>query len=67
MRRGCIAVREMQCDGCHRPIKCGERYLIINGEKGQKQRLCIDCCLNYGYASYKMERSEQIITLFPQD
>ena len=32
MRRGCIATGKVECDGCHCPIKYGERYLLINGE-----------------------------------
>jgi len=67
MRRGCIAVGQIQCDGCHRPIKYGERYLVIDGEGDEKKRFCVDCCLSRGYASYKTEKGERTITFFPKD
>ena len=67
MRRGCIAIGKVQCDGCHRFLEYGERYLTIDDEEGKKQRLCVDCCLSRGYAFYRTERGEQIITFFPED
>jgi hypothetical protein len=66
MHRGCIAIGKVECDGCHRPIKYGERYLSINGERDEKQRLCIDCCLSLGYISYGTEKGKQIITFLPK-
>ena len=66
MRRGCIAIGKVECDGCHRPIKYGECYLSINGEGDEKQRLCIDCCQNRGYISYGTEKGKQIITFLPK-
>lgn len=62
MRRGCIAVGKVECDDCHRPIKHGERYLVINGEKDRKQRLCVDCCRKLGYISYEAEKGKEIVT-----
>ena len=67
MRRGCIAIGKVECYGCHRPIKYGERYLLINGEGDEKQRLCIDCCQNRGYISYRTEKGKQIITFLPKE
>jgi hypothetical protein len=67
MRRGCIAIGKVECYGCHRPIKYGERYLLINGEEDEKQRLCIDCCLSRGYISYGTEKGKQIITFLPTE
>jgi len=67
MRCGCIAVGKVQCDGCHRFFEYGERYLVIDGEEENSQRFCIDCCLKRGYASYKTEKRERIITFFPKD
>jgi hypothetical protein len=67
MRRGCIAIGKVECDGCHRPIKYGERYLLINGEGNERQRLCIDCCQSYGYVSYGTEKGKQIITFLPKE
>jgi hypothetical protein len=67
VRRGCIAIGKVECDGCHRPIKHGERYLLLNGEGAEKQRLCVDCCQNHGYISYRTEKGKQMITFFPKD
>ena len=66
MRRGCIAIGKIGCDGCHRPLNYGERYLVIDDEKGEKKRFCVDCCLSHGYASYKMEKGEETITFLPK-
>lgn len=67
MRRGCIAIGKAECDGCQRPIKYGERYLLINGEGDEKQRLCLDCCQSRGYVSYGTEKGKQIITFLPKE
>ena len=64
MRRGCISLGEAQCDGCHRTMPYSERYLIIEEAEGTVSRLCIDCCLEKGYAHYKMEKGEQVLTFF---
>ncbi len=66
MRRGCIAIGKVECDGCHRPLKYGERYLLIDGEGDDKQRLCVDCCLSRGYITYKTTKVEQIITFLSE-
>lgn len=62
MRRGCIAVGKIECDVCHRPLKYGERYLLINGEGDERQRLCIDCCASRGYVSSVAEKEKKITT-----
>ena len=67
MRRGCIAIEKVECDGCHRPIKHGERYLLIDGVGDERQRLCTDCCDSHGYVSYRTEKGKQIITFLPKD
>ena len=67
MRRGCIAVGKIQCDGCHRFLEYRERYLTIDDEERKKQHLCLDCCLSQGYAFYGTEKGEQTITFFPED
>ena len=66
MHRGCIAVGRVQCDGCHRSLEYGERYLIIGDEEEKRQHFCVDCCLSRGYAFYRTEGGEQIITFFPR-
>jgi hypothetical protein len=67
MRRGCIAIGKVECDGCHQPIEYGERYLVIDGEGDERERLCIDCCQSQGYVSYGTEKGEQIITFLPKE
>ena len=72
MRRGCISLGNVQCDDCHRIIPYLERYLAIDEkdgvevEQGETSRYCVDCCLKKGYARYRMEKSEQILTFFPE-
>jgi hypothetical protein len=67
MRRGCIATGKVECDGCRNSIKYGERYLLMNGEGDEKQRLCVECCQNHGYISYGTEKGKQIITFLPRE
>ena len=71
MRVGCIAIGETRCDGCGRIIKHPERYLCTDeegaeSEPGKMWRYCVDCCLSRGYAHYKTEKGEQILTFFPE-
>jgi len=64
MNRGCIAVDELQCDGCQRKIKYGERYLLIEDTEDEKTRFCIECCLSRGYAAYETDKGRQVLTFF---
>ncbi len=64
MRRGCISLGEVQCDDCHRIIPYPERYLIVAETEGAVLHLCVDCCLKRGYASYKQDKNEQVLTFF---
>ncbi|TRZ52954.1 MAG: hypothetical protein D4S01_02085 [Dehalococcoidia bacterium] len=72
MRRGCISVGEVQCDGCHRIIPYPERYLAVDEkdgvevEEGETSRYCVDCCLAKGYAQYKIEKGERVLSFFPE-
>jgi len=72
MRRGCISLGEVSCDSCKRVILYPERYLAVDEEdgvevdRGQTARYCVDCCLKKGYAHYKMEKGEKILTFFPE-
>ena len=66
MRRGCIAVGKVECDGCHRPMRHGERYLLVE-EEDERQRLCVDCCQSHDYVSYGTEKGKQIITFLPKE
>ncbi len=64
MRRGCVSLGVVQCDDCHRIIPYPERYLIVEQTEGDALRLCIDCCLKKGYADYKQEKGERVVTFF---
>ena len=72
MRRGCISLGEVQCDDCHRVIPYLEPYLAVDEkdgvevEKGETSRYCVDCCLKKGYARYRTEKGEQVLTFFPE-
>jgi len=50
----------MRC-GC---ISLGD--LLIGEAEGVMLRLCVDCCLNKGYARYTEEKGQQVLTLFPE-
>jgi len=71
MRRGCIAVSNVRCDGCGRTIKHPERYLLMGEEDTKKRKplcYCVDCCLKQGYAHYKkVEKDEQVLTFFTEE
>ncbi len=72
MRRGCISLGEVKCDGCNRAIPYPERYLVINekdgteDEEGETHRYCVECSLQKGYAHYKSEKGERILTFFEE-
>ncbi|MFC1938817.1 hypothetical protein ACFLWM_01515 [Chloroflexota bacterium] len=66
MRRGCISLGDIECDGCHRIIPHSERYLIIEGKKGVTVSLCVKCCLEKGYACYREDRRERVLTFFAE-
>ena len=70
MRRGCISLGEIQCDECHHTIPYPDRYLAVDeidgieDEEGETRRYCVECCLKKGYAHYKEEKGESILTFF---
>ena len=72
MRRGCISLGEVKCDVCQRAIPYPERYLAtdeedgVEVEKGKTVRYCIKCALEKGYARYKEEKGEKILTFFSE-
>ena len=69
MRRGCIAIGDISCDGCGRTIKHPKRYLLISevGKEEKRSYYCLECCLDKGYAYYKKaEKGEQILTFFTE-
>jgi len=65
MRCGCISLGDVWCDECHRLIPYPERYLIID-EAGGTLHLCINCCVDKGYARYSEEKGQRILTIFPE-
>ena len=72
MRRGCIAISEVRCDGCGRIIRHPERYLAINETEGVEVEgektvcYCMECSQSRGYAHYEEEKGEWIFTFFPE-
>ena len=66
MRCGCVSLGDVKCDDCHRLIPYTERYLVVEEEDGVTLRLCVDCCLKRGYAHYKVEKGEEVLTFFPE-
>ncbi|NOQ17822.1 MAG: hypothetical protein GQ507_01080 [Dehalococcoidales bacterium] len=65
MRRGCISLGNVRCDDCQRVIPHSEHYLVIEEEDGMK-RLCQGCSLDKGYAHYKEEKGERVLTFFSE-
>lgn len=72
MRRGCVSLGEIKCDECRNVIPYPDRYLVV-GEKdgveaddGEPKRYCVECCLKKGYAKYKEEKGERLLTFFPE-
>lgn len=66
MRRGCISLGNIRCDECHSIVPYPERYLIVEEAEGVILRLCVNCCLNRGYARYRVEKGERVLTFFPE-
>ena len=66
MRRGCISLGSIECDGCHRVIPHSERYLIIEESENAAVALCVECCLEQGHARYKEDKRERVLTFFPE-
>ena len=70
MRRGCISLGEIKCNDCGNPIPYPDRYLAVNmtngkeDEEGDTVRFCLECSLKKGYAHYKEEKGERILTFF---
>ena len=72
MRRGGISLGEVKCTECDHVIPYSERYLVVDEQdsaemgRGRTLRYCVDCCLKKGYASYRVEKGEQILTFFEE-
>ena len=59
MRRGCISLGNIKCDGCHRTILYPERYLSLEESRGQNQTLCMECCQEKGLVKSEHEGKEE--------
>jgi hypothetical protein len=54
-------------------VPSAERYLATDVDEkgnevargGKTARYCVDCCLKKGYAEYREEKGEKILTFFP--
>ncbi len=72
MRRGCISLGNVNCDQCKQAVPYPERYLVVDEEdgkeveNGQQVRYCVKCAFNKGYAHYKKEKGEKIVTFLPE-
>ncbi len=66
MRRGCMSLGDVQCDECQRLIPYPERYLMIDQEEGAVARLCLNCCLEKGYAHYTEDKGQKTLTFFTE-
>ena len=73
MRRGVIYLGNVECDGCQRIVPYAERYMIVDEEDSdevescKKLYYCVDCCLEKGYAHYREEKGEKVLTFFPSE
>jgi len=67
MRRGCVSLGNIRCDDCHRVIQHAERYLVMEETGGVKSSLCADCSLEKGYARYKEEKGERMLTFSSEE
>ena len=71
MRQGCISLGAIQCNKCHSIIPHSERYLAIDEEdgveveQGKTIHYCVKCALEKGYAYYKEEKDDRVLTFFP--
>jgi len=67
MRRGCISLGDIKCDGCGQTVPHSQRYLIIDKDDGTSQQLCVDCGQKKGYVHYKEDKGEQVMSFFPEE
>ena len=71
MRQGCISLGHVQCDNCQRTIPHSERYLAVDEEdgieveSGKKSFYCVECCEEKGYAKYREEKGDKVLTFLP--
>jgi len=67
-----MSLGEVRCDICQRTIPYPERYLVVDEkdgvevEKGETVHYCVNCALEKGYAYYKEDKGERVLTFFPE-
>lgn len=64
MNCGCIAVGDLTCSICHQTIRHGQRYLVRYDEANRKERLCLKCSVEKGFAHGQKEKGEETVTVF---
>jgi len=71
LRIGSISQGKMKCDSCGQAIRYAERYLIVkekdgaeDEENGTARHYCVKCARDKGYAEYRNEKGEHILTFF---
>ena len=72
MRRGCLSVGTVDCDVCKHHIPYPDRYVMVDEDAkgkevdkgGKSVRYCVECAIKKGYAHYKEEKGEKILTFF---
>jgi len=65
MNRGCVAVGDITCDNCKRLIEAGQRYLVVDGERGKQFHYCVECSIAKGFGGYIKEKGEEVLSFFP--
>jgi hypothetical protein len=56
VRRGCISLGNVSCDGCQKKILYPERYLTYD-EEGKTRTLCMECSVQKGFAQPESEKA----------
>jgi len=72
MRRGNISLGDIQCKECGTTVPHGERYLATDEADGEEVEeggtiayYCVECAIKKGFAAYKEEKDERVLTFFP--
>ncbi len=56
---------DIRCDNCQRLISYLEHYMVDEKE-GRPVRYCADCSVEKGFAHYRQEKKERMLTFFPE-
>jgi hypothetical protein len=72
VRIGSISQGKTKCDNCGQTVAYADRYLIVRekkgveDEEGEARQYCVACAREKGYAHSRSEKSERIVTFFPE-